>query len=201
MRGTRVENGAGPRTRPPLSPAASPAMFSDRRDASLWKGALAGLLGGLVASWVMERFQSAVPAEAFVELLGEDTADEGGGEDEAGEPATVRTAEAIAEGAFDHDLTEREKEVAGPAVHYAFGSSMGALYGATAEAWPEAAEGFGLPFGTVFWLVADEAAVPALGLSEPPTEHPPSVHVYALASHLVYGLTADLVRRAVRAAL
>ena len=45
---------------------------------------------------------------------------------------------------------------------------------------------------------ADKVAVPALGLSEPPTEIPMTTHAYALSSHLVYGLTADLVRRAVR---
>jgi len=59
----------------------------------------------------------------------------------------------------------------------------------------------GVPFGAVFWLTADEAAVPLLGLAKAPTEYPVSTHVYALASHLVYGLTAELVRRTVRDAL
>jgi putative membrane protein len=165
------------------------------RRPSLWRGALAGLAGGLAAAWVMERFQAAVPAATFARLLGED---ENGGAGASDEPATVKTAEAISEGVFGHRLTKGEKAVAGPAVHYAFGASMGTLYGTAAEAWPEAAEGLGLPFGAVVWLVADEAAVPALGLADPPTEHPPSTHVYALASHLVFGFTADLVRRAAR---
>jgi putative membrane protein len=172
------------------------ALLPPRRP-RLWKGALAGLAGGLVASWVMERFQAVAPADAFAGLLGEKEKSEG----ESGEPATVKAAEAVSEGVFGHRLTEREKEVAGPAVHYAFGASVGALYGVAAEGWPGAAGGFGLPFGTAFWLVADEGAVPALGLSEPPAEYPPSTHVYALASHLVYGFTAELVRRAVRAVL
>ena len=75
------------------------------------------------------------------------------------------------------------------------------MYGAAAELAPEVAAGVGLPFGAVFWLVADEGAVPLLGLSKGPTEYPLSMHVYALASHLVFGLTAELVRAAVRAAL
>ena len=62
---------------------------------------------------------------------------------------------------------------------------------------PEVTAGAGLPFGTAFWLVADETAVPLLGLAKGPTEYPVSTHVYALASHLVYGLTAELVRRVV----
>ena len=146
----------------------------------------------------MTQFQAAVPPEAFARLLGESD-DSGGGGD--AEPATVRAAEAISEGVLGHELTRREKQVAGPAVHYAFGTAAGTAYGATAELWPEAATGAGLPFGTVFWIAADEIAVPALGLSDPPTEHPPSVHLYALASHLVYGLVADVVRRGVRRVL
>ena len=39
------------------------------------------------------------------------------------------------------------------------------------------------------------------GLSKLPTEYPLSVHAYAFASHLVFGLTTELVRRAVRNAL
>ena len=78
---------------------------------------------------------------------------------------------------------------------------MGGLYGALAEIAPIAIIGFGLAFGAIFWVAADEAAVPALGLSKSPTESPLSTHASALASHLVYGLTTDLVRRALRSAL
>jgi putative membrane protein len=115
--------------------------------------------------------------------------------------ATVKTASAISEGIFDHKLTRGEKKFAGPAVHYAFGTSVGGLYGAAAELAPEVTKGAGLPFGAAFWLVADETALPLLGLSKGPTAYPISTHVYALASHLVYGLTAELVRRGVRGTL
>ena len=86
-------------------------------------------------------------------------------------------------------------------MHYAFGTSVGGLYGAAAELAPEVARGAGLPFGAAFWLVADETALPLLGLSKGPTAYPVSTHVYALASHFVYGLTAELVRRTVRGRL
>ncbi|HWS99842.1 MAG TPA: DUF1440 domain-containing protein [Pyrinomonadaceae bacterium] len=115
--------------------------------------------------------------------------------------ATVKAARAVSEGVFGHELKESEKETAGAVVHYAFGTATGGLYGAVAELSPEVTAGAGLPFGVAFWLVADETAVPLLGLAKAPTEYPVSTHVYALASHLVYGLTAELVRRAVRNAL
>lgn len=110
-------------------------------------------------------------------------------------------AEAISETLLGRELTKEEKTYAGPGMHYAFGASMGALYGAAAEFVPFVSKGVGLPFGSAVWLVADEIVVPALGLSEPPEEHPLSTHGYALASHLVYGVTSDVVRKTVRKAL
>ena len=182
-----------------------------RDEGDVWKGLAAGLAGGLVASWTMNRFQDVWSklAEEFVQSEerssardgdGEGRQAQGGGEEQA-DDATVKTASAISEGVFGHELTKSEKKVAGPAVHYAFGASVGGLYGAAAELAPEATAGAGLPFGAAFWLLADETAVPLLGLSKGPTDYPLSTHVYSLASHLVYGLTAEAVRRAVRGAL
>ena len=112
--------------------------------------------------------------------------------------ATVKAANAVSEGVFGHRLKESEKKPAGAAVHYAFGSATGGLYGAAAEIAPQVTTGLGLPFGAAFWVVADEGVVPWLGLSKGPKEYPVSTHFYALASHLVYGLTAEMTRRAVR---
>jgi uncharacterized membrane protein YagU involved in acid resistance len=112
--------------------------------------------------------------------------------------ATVKAAEAISEGVFGHELQKSEKKSAGAAVHYAFGTASGGLYGALAEIAPQVTTAAGLPFGAAFWLLADEVSVPLLGLSKGPTEYPLSTHAYALASHLVYGATAELSRRAVR---
>ncbi len=72
------------------------------------------------------------------------------------------------------------------------------IYGVAAEIAPISTVGAGLPFGAAVWLVADDIVVPALGLSKPITEFSLSTHAYALSSHLVYGLTTDLVRRTVR---
>ena len=123
------------------------------------------------------------------------------GSDDETDDAAERVAAAVATGLFDHALTKREKEAAGTVVHYAFGATTGALYGATVELLPEAALGAGLPFGALVWLAADEGLVPLLGLSKSPAEYPPRIHLYAFASHLVYGLTTETVRRAVRRAL
>ena len=181
---------------------------SGQTQGDLVKGLAAGLAGGLVASWTMNRFQDVwtKAAENMKGSQGNGSIGQGSkGEIEQSsgeeEDATVKAASAISEGIFDHELTKSEKKVAGPAVHYALGTSVGGLYGAVAELAPEVTTGAGLPFGAAFWLVADEGAVPLLGLSKAPTEYPLSTHAYALASHFVYGLTTEIVRRAVRNAL
>jgi putative membrane protein len=163
----------------------------------LLKGLAAGLVGGLVASWTMNRFQEVWFGLADKRQPQESLPASAEEEDDT----TVRTAAAISEGLFDHKLTTTEKKIAGPAVHYTLGTGVGGLYGAVAEIAPAVTAGRGLPFGAAFWLVVDEGAVPLLGLAKGPTAYPLSTHVYALTSHFVYGLTTELVRRSLRKAL
>ena len=177
-------------------------------DANILKGMVAGLAGGLLASWTMNQFQAAWTriAEGGEKSHGAQSmkpSDGSQGEQDSHEQddATVETAKAISEKVFGHELQESEKHPAGAAVHYAFGTLSGGLYGVLAEVTPQVTTAAGLPFGAGFWLLADEISVPLLGLAKGPTEYPVSTHVYALASHLVYGVTAELGRRAVRQVL
>jgi putative membrane protein len=176
-------------------------------DSNILKGMVAGLAGGLLASWTMNQFQAAWTriAEGAEKSHGAQSmkpSDGSQGEQaqDSGEQddATVETAKAISKTVFGHELQESEKHPAGAAVHYAFGTLSGGMYGALAEVTPQVTTAAGLPFGAGFWLLADEISVPLLGLAKAPTEYPVSTHVYALASHLVYGVTAELGRRAVR---
>ena len=163
---------------------------------NLWKGAVAGLAAGLAATLVMTQFQN-----LSMKLMEQNDKKKKKKKGKEEEDATVKTAEAISEGLFHHELTADEKKVAGPAVHYSFGTLTGGVYGALAELTPKVTRGVGLPFGTAVWLGADEVAVPAFRLSKPPLSTPPSVHARELAAHLVYGLTTETVRRLVRRAL
>lgn len=186
-----------------------------RAPTNVWKGLAAGMVGGLAAAAVMNRFQALWSRQAGGEERshGAQSLQQGSprqgiglelraeGKDEQTDDATERLANAISVKAFDRELTKREKDAAGTAFHYAMGATSGALYGAVAEMSPGATVGVGLPFGVAVWIVADEGLVPAAGLSKSPTEYPLSIHAYSLASHLVFGLTAEVVRRAVRGAL
>ncbi|MDQ3749002.1 MAG: DUF1440 domain-containing protein [Acidobacteriota bacterium] len=182
------------------------------RDGDVLKGLAAGIVGGLVASVAMNQFQKLLSKLTNSEKRshGAQSLQQGSpqsgigrelekrGKDEPEDDAAGRLANAISIGVSGRELTKKEKEVGGTALHYAYGISMGAAYGAAAEFSSEVTVGAGIPFGTLIWIGADEGVVPLLGLSKSPTEYPLSVHAYALASHLVYGLTTEAVRRTVR---
>jgi putative membrane protein len=187
-----------------------------RKSSDPLKGMIAGAAGGLVASWVMNQFQALLsrmthgverphgaqslqpgsPRHGVARELQER------GLDREADTAAVRTAVVVSDRLFGLELAEGEKrEIAGAVIHYAFGVATGGLYGAIAELKPATTTGAGLPFGAAVWLIADEIIVPALGLSKPPTKYPLSTHAYSIASHLVYGVTTEIVRREVRRAL
>jgi hypothetical protein len=172
--------------------------------ANVWKGAAVGLAAGLAATWVMTQFQnlSGKLSEPHEKEDPQHSAKRGKEESAQqktqGDDATVKAADKLSRGLFHHALSQDEKKVAGPAMHYGFGALTGAAYGALAELAPEVTRGVGAPFGTAVWLGADEVAVPAFGLSGPPWEHPASVHARALAAHLVYGVTTEGLRRLAR---
>jgi putative membrane protein len=186
---------------------------SENRD--LLKGLAAGVAGGIAASWVMNQFQSTwskltdgVERPHGAQSLQDGSPDHGvareleeRGSNDDNDNAAVRAGTAVAEFGFDTKLTRPEKENAGAVAHYAMGAASGAIYGVAAELTPAATAGVGIPFGAAVWVIADEGLVPALGLSKSSTEYPLSIHAYALASHLVFGLSTEVVRRTVRRAL
>jgi uncharacterized membrane protein YagU involved in acid resistance len=165
------------------------------RNGTLAKSLIAGAVSGLAASYVMNQFQSLLTV-----VTKELSKREGDQQQSGGEDATVKTAEVISEQVFHHELTGAEKKLAGSAVHYAFGTLVGAVYGVLAESVPAAGSGHGTAFGTAVWLAADEIGVTALGLAQNPLQTPAISHVKALASHLVYGFTTDLTRRTIQRA-
>jgi len=175
--------------------------------ANMIRGMAAGLLAGCAASWAMQAFAQMEPVHPRPRQKGGPNGGESAGssrprevlkQEGQDEDATVKTAQAVSRKLFEHDLTDDEKQIAAPVVHYAFGSVMGALYGGLAEVMPGLGAGVGLPYGFALWMLGDEIAVPALGLSKGPTDYPVGVHADALSAHLMYGMTTDALRRVLR---
>lgn len=95
-------------------------------------------------------------------------------------------------------LAQREKLVGGSILHYLFGATAGSLYGAAAEVDDSTTRAAGLPYGVTVWLVADEIGMHASGYAIRRTDYPLSRHASTLATHLIFGLTLEAVRRALR---
>jgi putative membrane protein len=120
---------------------------------------------------------------------------------EEGANANEIAAQTVAQAAIGRPLDREELSVAAPAVHYTFGAVAGGFYGALAENAPAARALSGAVYGTTVWAAADEIAMPVLGLSDRTDEQPFERHLHSFAAHIVFGVTTELVRRSVRAAL
>jgi putative membrane protein len=174
--------------------------------ASVASGVVAGVAGGLFASWIMNLFIEGVgpklqQAIQFDEEQRQPEESEQNGEAEGApkEDATMKAAGRLARAFAGRELSYEEKKTGGPIVHYAFGALMGGIYGGLAEHSPEITNAFGTAFGGALFAGADVIAVPALNLAAASNDLPALATPFA--AHLVYGATTELVRRVVRAAL
>ncbi len=174
------------------------ARFSN----NIAKGAAAGALAGFAASWAMNLFMAGVAAVAGEPpasdpqrnkfRIGRAVSDWQEKADPTGE-ASDRVMRKI----FGRPLSSRERDIARPIVHYGFGSSAGALYGALAARDESFTVGFGIPFALALWIAGDEIANPLFGLTPPPNRIPLSSHLAQFAAHLVYGSVLEGGRRLV----
>ena len=177
----------------------------DTKTDSVAKSTIAGLVGGLVASWTMNQFQALwtwiAEGDARPESAGGKQDSREWQERTEGTNATEVLAQAIAVRVLDRPLNKEELKIAGPAVHYGYGTIIGGIYGALAARSHRVRALGGTGFGVMLWAIGDELAVPTFGLSKPSSEYPLEIHAQALAAHVVYGATTEMVRRVTLAAI
>jgi len=163
-------------------------------------GIFAGAIGGLVGTWAMSEAQ-----RGWTRAVDGDVPESAAGKHDARDwqerhehqNSNELAAQALARYLMGRSLTREELPVAAALVHYGFGAAVGAVYGAYAER--RQSQGSGAGLGITLWLVADEIAMPLLGLSHPTTRRPLEMHLQSLMAHLVYGPTTEMGRRMVRA--
>lgn len=147
------------------------------REKSLAKGLIAGLIGGLIAT----------AAKAFAERMFPPHTH--------GEP---EPEEMLAERVAGHELTPATKSAATEAIHWGFGATVGAAYGAVAEYYPAATAKEGASFGLALGTLVHEGALPALGLAAEPVDQTFRERSSEMTSHVVYGVVTEFVRSVVR---
>ena len=164
----------------------------DLRRRSCGKALLAGFAGGLAGAWAMRSFSA-----AWRTLGGPSSAPAGTPYSSQEWDSAAGAAEIAGERLLGRRLSPREKLSGAAAVHYAVGGLAGASYALAAESNPALRAGSGAAFGSAFWLLGDEFIMPRLGLTAPPKKYSPLMHLNSIGEHLVYGITAEQVRRAV----
>lgn len=144
---------------------------------SLAKGLLAGLIGGLVATAAKTLAEKIYPPRIHGEP----------------EPFTM-----LAEKLVGHELIGTERTIATETIHWGFGALTGAAYGALAEYYPQATAKDGAGFGMALTSLTHGTTFPALGLSAEPEDQTTRERTSEMATHVVYGMVTETVRRTVR---
>ena len=147
---------------------------------SLWKGLVAGVVAGVVATLAKTIAEKYYPPRVH------------------GEP---EPSEELADKLAGHHLEGKTKAVASGAIEWGFGAAAGAAYGALAEYYPAASSRGGATFGLTLMTLTHETALPAMGLEAPMEDQTPREHASEAATHVIYGVVAERVRRLVRGML
>jgi putative membrane protein len=147
------------------------------RGRSLAKGLMAGLVGGLVATAAKRLAERVYPPRTH------------------GEPAPPAVlVEKLAGG----ELVNTKKEFATGAIYWGFGALTGAAYGAVVEYYPPASAKDGAGFGMALSSLTHDTMLPAIGLAAGPEEQTARERTSEMATHVVYGVVTETVRRVVR---
>ena len=144
---------------------------------NLLKGAVAGLVGGLIATAAKSAAEKVYPPRTHGEP----------------EPPAV-----LAEKLGQPKLETPTKKAVEEGIHWGFGALAGAAYGVIAELYPQVTAKGGATFGLALMTVTHEGALPALGLAVEPEKQEGREKRSEMATHVVYGVVCETVRGVVR---
>lgn len=144
---------------------------------SLAKGLLAGALGGIAGSCAKIVGELIYPPRTLGQV-----------------PPPVLLANRLA----GRQLNPGEANASMQAIHFVFGSGVGAVYGAAAEFLPAVTAGYGAAFGFALQFFTHESLVPLAGLDVPPWQQPLREHTSEFFTHILYGVATEAARRAIR---
>jgi putative membrane protein len=152
----------------------------ETRKRSILKGALAGLVGGIVGSGAKAAAEKLYPPRVAGQT-----------------PPPVALAERVA----SHPLSEGEKQLSLNGIHWTFGALAGAVYGAAVEMEPKAGAWRGAAFGLTLNKLTHQSILPKMGFADPPAEQSTQERQSEWVTHAVYGVVTEAVRRLVRKGL
>jgi putative membrane protein len=168
----------------------------------LFAGLASGMIGGLVATWVLDMYhQGTLEATRRTEnAVGTGPVLSRHQEERMRDQqrAHVETADRIAKSTIGKRLSRAQRRDAAPVVHYAIGALAGAAYGVAAELIPAVRAGYGTGFASILFMGGSQSLLPGFGFGP---EKSAAGHGDGLSGHLVYGATLETTRRILRSVL
>jgi F0F1-type ATP synthase assembly protein I len=162
-------------------------------------GLAAGLVGGIVATWVLDMYQQgALEATRRAEnAVGAGPVLSRHQEEQmrSQERAHVETAQRIVKSTIGKGLNRSQRRDAAPVVHYAIGALAGGAYGLAAELIPAVRTGYGTGYASLLFTGSSQTLIPGFGFG------PQKKDGDGLSGHLVYGATLETARRILRSVL
>jgi putative membrane protein len=173
--------------------------YSKRHEVKLLGGLAAGVLGGLVATWVLDKYQEgAIEATRRVEgAANAEPAFSRQQEEQLREQqrAHAEAAQRIARSTTGRKLSRSQQQTAAPIVHYAAGALAGGVYGLTAEILPGVRRWYGMGYSKFIFLGSSEPLLPWLGLTP---RQKAQVTPAGLPAPLIFGAALETTRRVLR---
>jgi putative membrane protein len=162
-------------------------------------GLVAGVVGGIVATWVLDIYQrGALEATRRAENAvgaGPVLSRHQEAQMRSQERAHLQTAQSIVKSTIGRRLSRAQRRGAAPVVHYAIGALAGGVYGLAAELLPVVRRGYGTGYASLLFLGSSQALIPGFGFG------PQKSSGDGLSGHLVYGATLETTRRVLRSFL
>lgn len=166
------------------------------KQASPLRGGLDAALAGMIAVWVMDRFDwfafrhESAKARQRTEAVRPDGMD----------PAHALAAKLAKAAGIAFKPINPHQHPAGLATHYAVPMILAVLYASLKRRFPAIAarKGSGALYGISTFVVLDEIINPMLGLAARPDRYPWQRHARELTTHLIYGIIMDAVLRGLK---
>jgi hypothetical protein len=170
----------------------------NRHETELLAGLAAGVVGGIVATWVLDKYQQgaveatrraekAVKAEPVLSRQQEDQLREQ-------QQAHAETAHRIAKSTVGKKLSRAQQHNADCVVHYAAGALAGGIYGLSAEILLAIRRWYGMGYAKAIFLGGSEPLLPWLGVGPRQAQVTPA----GLPAPLVFGAALETTRRFLR---
>jgi putative membrane protein len=162
-------------------------------------GFAAGVIGGLVATWVLDKYQQgavqatrrmedAANAEPVLSRRQEDQLREQ-------HRSRAEAAQRIASSTIGKKLSRAQQRTAVPIVHYAAGALAGGAYGLAAEILPNVRRWYGMGYSKAIFLGGVEPLLPWLGLG---SRQKAQITPAGLPAPLIFGAVLETTRRVLR---